>query len=81
MNGTLTLDFLTVAHPQGHHLAFDADAATFDTVVKPLEDREIPYGEEPAHADNGRIDTAHPQGGRGVCFSDAGGNLYELISP
>jgi hypothetical protein len=29
-------------------------------------------------ADN---DEAHPLGGRGVYFSDAGGNLYELISP
>ena len=81
VNDSLTLDFLTVAHPQGHHLAFDVDAVTFDSAVERLDSREIPYGDEPAHADNGRIDTAHPLGGRGVYFSDASGNLYELIAP
>ncbi|MGP4029474.1 VOC family protein [Actinomadura sp. 3N407] len=81
VNEALTLDFLTVAHPQGHHLAFDVDAVTFDTAVERLDAREIPYGDGPAHADNGRIDQSHPHGGRGVYFSDAGGNLYELISP
>ncbi|MEU8803139.1 VOC family protein [Spirillospora sp. NPDC048819] len=81
VNEALTLDFLTVAHPQGHHLAFDVDAVTFDTAVERMDAREIPYGDGPAHADNGRIDHAHPHGGRGVYFSDASGNLYELISP
>ncbi|MBT2210044.1 MULTISPECIES: VOC family protein [Actinomadura] len=81
VNDTLTLDYLTVAFPQGQHLAFDVDAATFDTVVGRLDDREIPYGDTPARPDNGRIDPAHPLGGRGVYFSDSSGNLYELISP
>ncbi|TYB44861.1 VOC family protein [Actinomadura chibensis] len=81
VSDSLTLDFLTVAHPQGHHLAFDVDTDTFDSVVERLDAREIPYGDEPAHADNGRIDTAHPLGGRGLYFSDSSGNLYELISP
>jgi len=77
----LTLDYLTVAHPQGHHLAFDVDAGTFDAVVDRLDAREIPYGDEPAHADNGRVDESHPLGGRGLYFSDSSGNLYELIAP
>ncbi|WP_067462299.1 VOC family protein [Actinomadura macra] len=81
VNDALTLDFMTVAFPQGHHLAFDVDAATFDTVVDRLQSREIPYGDDPAHPDNGRVDTGHPLGGRGLFFSDSSGNLYELISP
>ncbi|TDD65730.1 VOC family protein [Actinomadura rubrisoli] len=81
VNEQLTLDFLTVARPQGHHLAFDVDAATFDAVVYRLDARDIPYGDQPAHPDNGRIDDAHPLGGRGLYFSDSSGNLYELISP
>ncbi|NVI90242.1 VOC family protein [Actinomadura sp. BRA 177] len=81
VNEGLTLDFLTVAHPQGHHLAFDVDAGTFDAVVDRLDACEIPYGDEPAHADSGRVDEAHPLGGRGLYFSDSSGNLYELIAP
>ena len=57
------------------------DAVTFDEAVERLDAREIPYGDEPAHADDGRIDHARPHGGRGVYFADAGGNLYGLISP
>jgi catechol 2,3-dioxygenase-like lactoylglutathione lyase family enzyme len=78
--GVMGLEY-TGAHPQGHHLAFDVDAVTFDTVVDRLDAREIPYGDEPAHADNGRVDEAHPLGGRGLYFSDSSGNLYELIAP
>ncbi|MFD0687201.1 VOC family protein [Actinomadura fibrosa] len=81
VNDALTLDFLTVAYPQGHHLAFDVDALTFDSIVERLDAREIPYGDQPAHPDNGRVDHAHPLGGRGLYFSDSSGNLYELIAP
>ncbi|WP_433478685.1 VOC family protein [Spirillospora sp. CA-142024] len=81
VNPALTLDFMTVAYPQGHHLAFDVDAITFDAIVDRLGAREIPYGDDPAHADNGRVDEDHPLGGRGIYFSDPSGNLYELISP
>ncbi|GAA0216978.1 VOC family protein [Actinomadura nitritigenes] len=80
VNDGLTLDFMTVAFPQGHHLAFDVDAATFDAVVDRLDAREIPYGDQPAHPDNGRVATDHPLGARGLYFSDSSGNLYELIS-
>ncbi|MEU6752597.1 VOC family protein [Spirillospora sp. NPDC046719] len=80
VNDGLTLDFMTVAFPQGHHLAFDVDAATFDAVVDRLDAREIPYGDQPSHPDNGRVDTGHPLGARGLYFSDSSGNLYELIS-
>ncbi|TDD60813.1 VOC family protein [Actinomadura darangshiensis] len=81
VNDALTVDFMSVAYPQGHHLAFDVDAATFDAIVDRLDAREIPYGDEPGHPDNGRVDQNHPLGSRGLYFSDSSGNLYELISP
>ena len=49
--------------------------------VDRLDAREIPYGDEPAHADAGRVGEAHPPCGRGLYFSDSSGDLYELIAP
>ncbi|RFS81249.1 VOC family protein [Actinomadura spongiicola] len=80
VNDSLTLDFMTVAHPQGHHLAFNVDTETFDDIIGRLKAHEIPYGSDPAHATNGLVDNNHPNGGRGLYFSDPSGNLYELIS-
>ncbi|RKS74289.1 glyoxalase/bleomycin resistance protein/dioxygenase superfamily protein [Actinomadura pelletieri DSM 43383] len=81
VNASLTLDFLTVPHPQGHHLAFDVDTETFNTTIDRLNAHRIPYGSDPAHPDNGRVDHTPPTGGRSLYFSDPSGNLYELISP
>ncbi|WP_055481261.1 VOC family protein [Sphaerimonospora mesophila] len=79
VNEQLTLDFMTVAEPVGLHLAFDVDPATFDAVLARLRDNGVPYGNDPAHPDNGRID--HPLCPRGLFFVDAARNLYEVMSP
>ncbi|MEU7640607.1 MULTISPECIES: VOC family protein [unclassified Streptomyces] len=79
VNGTLTLDFMAVPEPPGHHLAFDVDPETFDEILTRLRSAGIPYGNEPGHPDNGRTD--HPLCARGLFFSDADRNLYEVMSP
>ncbi|OPG14226.1 VOC family protein [Microbispora sp. GKU 823] len=79
VNETLTLDFMTVENPAGVHLAFDVDPATFDQILERLREAGVPYGSDPAHPDNGRID--HPLCPRGLFFVDAARNLYEVMSP
>lgn len=79
VNETLTLDFMTVPDAEGHHLAFDVDPATFDQILARLREAGVPYGDDPAHPDNGRI--GHPLCPRGLFFRDATGNLYEVMSP
>ncbi|MEU6429775.1 VOC family protein [Microbispora sp. NPDC046973] len=79
VNETLTLDFMTVEHPVGVHLAFDVDPATFDGILARLREAGVPYGSDPTHPDNGRID--HPLCPRGLFFVDAARNLYEVMSP
>ncbi|WP_327354857.1 VOC family protein [Streptomyces sp. NBC_01304] len=79
VNDSLTLDYLAVAQPTGHHLAFDVDPATFDAILQRLQAATIPYGNDPATPDNGRID--HPLCARGLYFSDTARNLYEVMSP
>ncbi|MEV7119692.1 VOC family protein [Kitasatospora griseola] len=79
VNSTLTLDFLAVPDPAGHHLAFDVDPATFDGVLARLRATGTPYGNDPSTPDNGRID--HPLCARGLYFTDPAGNLFEVMSP
>ncbi|MEV7012662.1 VOC family protein [Streptosporangium sp. NPDC051022] len=78
VNTSLTLDYMTVDDPRGHHLAFDVDPATFDGILARLRERGVPYGNHPAHPDNGRID--HPLRPRGLFFVDEVRNLYEVMS-
>jgi catechol 2,3-dioxygenase-like lactoylglutathione lyase family enzyme len=79
VNEQLTLDFMTVDEPAGLHLAFDVDPDTFDRILDRLRAAGVPFGNHPAHPDNGRID--HPLCPRGLFFTDEAGNLYEVMSP
>ncbi|MFJ5674614.1 VOC family protein [Streptomyces sp. NPDC093097] len=79
VNETLTLDFMAVPAPEGHHLAFDVDPETFDGILARLRSAGVPYGNDPRHPDNGRTD--HPLCPRGLFFLDADRNLYEVMSP
>ncbi|MEV1239155.1 VOC family protein [Nonomuraea sp. NPDC050022] len=74
----LTLDYMTVENPEGHHFGFDVDPATFDAILARIQERGVPYGNHPATPDNGRID--HPLCPRGLFFTDAVRNLYEIMS-
>jgi catechol 2,3-dioxygenase-like lactoylglutathione lyase family enzyme len=73
VNDELTLDFMTVADPEGHHLAFDVDAATFDQILERIRELGVPYGNSPRDPANGRTD--HPLCPRGLFFTDAARNL------
>ncbi|OKI00724.1 metallothiol transferase FosB [Streptomyces sp. CB02923] len=79
VNEQLTLDFMTVPDPEGHHLAFDVDPDTFDWILARIRAAGVPYGNDPAHPDNGRTD--HPLCPRGLFFADGDRNLYEVMSP
>ncbi|MFE7593822.1 VOC family protein [Kitasatospora sp. NPDC057512] len=79
VNDSLTLDFMTVEDPVGHHLAFDVDPSSFDGILARLRDADVPYGNDPREPGNGRID--HPLCPRGLYFTDDAGNLYEVMSP
>ncbi|GHJ35261.1 VOC family protein [Streptomyces sp. TS71-3] len=79
VNGGLTLDFMSVDRPEGHHLAFDVAPEEFDAVLARLQARGIAYGNDPAEPDNGRI--GHPLCPRGLFFVDDARNLYEVMSP
>ncbi|CAM5691239.1 VOC family protein [Streptomyces aurantiogriseus] len=81
VNDQLTLDFMAVdpATTEGHHLAFDVDPETFDAILGRLNDLDVPYGDDPSRPDNRR--TEHPLCARGLYFTDASGNLYEVMSP
>ncbi|KAA5830182.1 VOC family protein [Saccharopolyspora hirsuta] len=79
VNDSLTLQFMTVPDAEPHHLAFDVTPAEFDEVLARLRDRGVPFGSNPREPDNGRVD--HPLCPRGLFFSDASGNFYEVMSP
>jgi hypothetical protein len=79
VNDELTLDFMAVDDPPGHHLAFDVDPGTFDRILARIRDLDVPFGNGPATPANGRID--HPLCPRGLFFVDAARNLYEVMSP
>jgi hypothetical protein len=79
VNDQLTLDYLSVDDPAGHHLAFDVDPDTFDGILARLRELDVPFGNSPVTPANGRID--HPFRPRGLFFTDAARNLYEVMSP
>ncbi len=78
VNETLTLDFMAVPEPEGHHLAFAVDEETFDAVLARLVDGHVPFGNDPTTPDNGRFD--HVLCARGLFFLDDSGNLYEVMA-
>lgn len=79
VNDQLTLDFMTVDEPAGHHLAFDVDPDTFDQIHDRIRELGVPFGNSPRAPANGRVD--HPLCPRGLFFTDAARNLYEVMSP
>jgi catechol 2,3-dioxygenase-like lactoylglutathione lyase family enzyme len=79
VNDQLTLDYMTVDEPAAHHLAFDVDPETFDRILARVRELDVPFGNSPRTPTNGRTD--HPLCPRGLFFSDATGNLYEVMSP
>lgn len=79
VNDQLTLDFMTVPEVHALHLAFDVDPDTFDAILERLREWGVPFGDDPAHPDNGG--THHPLCPRGLFFTDPDQHLYEVMSP
>ena len=50
VNDELTLDFMTVEDPAGHHLAFDVDPYTFDQILARIRELDVPFGNGPVTA-------------------------------
>ncbi|MDC3960091.1 VOC family protein [Polyangium jinanense] len=71
----LLFNAATIVNPE--HIAFRVDAHRFAEVVKRLEARGLPFGNEPDDPRNGK--TEDPLGGAGrVYFVDANGHLFEV---
>jgi catechol 2,3-dioxygenase-like lactoylglutathione lyase family enzyme len=79
VNSALTLDFIRSEQPfAGHHLAFRVDDAEFEGILRRLQARGIPYGDDPSTSDN--LQTRHPLAARGLYFVDPNGHLFEVMT-
>jgi catechol 2,3-dioxygenase-like lactoylglutathione lyase family enzyme len=78
INQTLTLDFSDADQFDTHHYAFHVDDAAFDAILGRVRKAAIPYGSDPRHPENGRLNAWN--GGRGFYFRDPNGHLLELMT-
>jgi catechol 2,3-dioxygenase-like lactoylglutathione lyase family enzyme len=79
VNGSLTLDFVRVEEAfAGHHLAFRVDDEEFEGILRRLQAKGVPYGDDPRTPDNGR--TSHPLASQGLYFVDPNGHLFEVMT-
>jgi catechol 2,3-dioxygenase-like lactoylglutathione lyase family enzyme len=63
---------------ESHHYAFHVGDAEFDAIFDRMKAAGLPYGSDPSHLDNGKINTWG--GGRGVYFKDPDGHVLELMT-
>lgn len=60
-----------------HHIAFRVTEGSFLAAIERLNERAIPFGNDPGDPTNGKMDD--PLGGRGrIYFVDPNGHLFEL---
>lgn len=79
VNSALTLDFIRSEQPiDGHHLAFRVDDAEFEGILRRLQEKGIPYGDDPRTPDN--LKTSHPLAAQGLYFVDPNGHLFEVMT-
>jgi catechol 2,3-dioxygenase-like lactoylglutathione lyase family enzyme len=74
----VTVDVMASDEHHSHHLAFLVDDETFDCGVSILRSEHVPHWADPGHEQPGDIN--HRYGGRGVYFTDPGGNNLELLT-
>jgi len=73
-----SLLFSTSTTVAAEHIAFRVDPHRFTDVVTRLQERGLPFGNDPDDLRNGKIDD--PLGGAGrVYFVDANGHLFEVV--
>lgn len=78
INDSLTFDFDDAASVETHHYAFHVSDQEFDAILDRVIMRDIPYGSDPWHTDNGQLNDWN--GGRGFYFRDPNGHLLELLT-
>lgn len=78
VNSALTLDFVRSEQPfAGYHLAFRVTDEEFGGILRRLQARGVPYGDDPRAPDNMR--TSHPLASKGLYFLDPNGHLFEVM--
>jgi catechol 2,3-dioxygenase-like lactoylglutathione lyase family enzyme len=78
VNDTLTLDWDTREHFEGHHYAFLVNDQEFDAIFGRIKDRGVVYGSGPGTPTDGQINRR--LGGRGLYFADPDGHLMEIMT-
>lgn len=73
-----TLDIFDADPIEQMHLAFVADPADFDAIVRRLQTAATAYGSQPDDPTNGRLD--HPLADRGLYFRTPDGHLLEVMT-
>jgi catechol 2,3-dioxygenase-like lactoylglutathione lyase family enzyme len=74
----LTIDLFDFPRIEPVHVAFVADDAAFDGIVRRLRSHGVPYGSQPNDPANGRTD--HPLVERELFFRAPDGHLFEVMA-
>jgi catechol 2,3-dioxygenase-like lactoylglutathione lyase family enzyme len=78
VNSALTLDFVRSEQPfVGYHMAFRVEDEEFEGILRRLQAKGVPYGDDPRTPDNMR--TSHPLASKGLYFLDPNGHLFEVM--
>jgi catechol 2,3-dioxygenase-like lactoylglutathione lyase family enzyme len=76
--GQRALTYVRAPLHDGHHIALRVDEQIFSGALSRLQERKVPFGNDPGDPSNGQ--TADPLGGAGrIYFVDPDGHLFELI--
>jgi catechol 2,3-dioxygenase-like lactoylglutathione lyase family enzyme len=78
VNEALTLDFADANTFESHHYAFHVDDAAFDAILQRVQAAGIPYGSDPSHLENRRLNSWN--GGRGFYFRDPDRHVLEVMT-
>jgi catechol 2,3-dioxygenase-like lactoylglutathione lyase family enzyme len=75
----VTLDFMdSGGDVAAQHYAFLVSESDFDAIFGRIRARGLPYWADPAHHEQGTINTR--DGGRGVYFDDPNGHKMEILT-
>jgi catechol 2,3-dioxygenase-like lactoylglutathione lyase family enzyme len=78
VNTELRVFFVSSNHVMPQHLAFAVDDPAFEGILERLRRGQIPFGDSPHDARNGRI--GHPFASRGLFWADDDGHLFEVMA-
>src|SRR5579862_8829775 len=78
INETFTLHFFKAIKVDRIHVAFQVNEQEFDDLIKRLDSKGLPYGNEPGDPRNKKTD-GHLIGAKGVFFLDPDKHLWEFF--